>query len=410
MLLARQFQNGTLARYPDAVEELAVFAFASSTFMLFSASLGFVPQMANVFARSHRGRSVCFRFLTIVCSLLTIPLALLSLTFVGRSTVGWVFGIEGEVLSAVVRYLRYLLPLIYIQGLRQYYMGLLIQAKRTGYVTLLNVFHLVTVVLTLMAGLSLSWPAVKTLALAQVFAGLSAAILAYAFYLRFFRLPDVPEHQNLTYFEMLAFYWPVAVTSTMFALSRPIIYSAVGRAPTGQATIASLKVSFDFAMIFHSAMNQFRHLFVTFGPAHLAGLRKLMIRVLTGLMFVMLLVVSTPVGGIVFGRLLHVEGEVLKMARDVMWVLCLIPVVVTVRNYFHGLRLIRRRTGAMAIGAICRNLSILGLAVAARSFGWLDHWTAGSILVAGFVAEAMVMLLSGPNGSSLAEIVTDRQD
>ena len=37
MLLARQFQNGAVARYPDATHELAVYALATSVFGFFNA-------------------------------------------------------------------------------------------------------------------------------------------------------------------------------------------------------------------------------------------------------------------------------------------------------------------------------------------------------------------------------------
>jgi len=401
MLLARQFQNGTLARYPDAVAELATFAFASSTFMLFNASLAFIPQMANVFARSRRGKKVCFRFLLLLCGMLTIPVTFLALAPAGRHLIGRIFEIDGKVLSSVVQYLRYLLPLIFIRGLRHYYTGLLIQAKRTGYVTLLNVLYLATVILVLMTGVYLGWGAVKTLAFAQVWSGLVQVVLSFALYLRFWDLPDVPEHENLTYRELFAFYWPVAITSTMFALSRPIIYAFLGRMPDGTATIAAVRVTFDFAMIFHSAMNQFRHLFVTFGREHLPDLRRFMVRVLIAVMLLMVLVAATPLSKFVFHDLLGIDGDVLAMARQLIWVLCLVPLIVSVRNYFHGIRLIGRRTRAMAAAAIARNLTICLLAWPMQSEGWLGHWAAGGILVAGFAAETAVMLLSELNGPTL---------
>jgi hypothetical protein len=84
MLLAQQFQNSALARYPDAARELAVFAFASSVFHLFNAALIFMPQMCNSFARSPQGWRVCLRFSLRVCLLLTLPLALMGFTPPGR--------------------------------------------------------------------------------------------------------------------------------------------------------------------------------------------------------------------------------------------------------------------------------------------------------------------------------------
>ena len=65
MVLAMQFQNGVLARYPDAVAELAVFALASSTFGFFNAGLNFTAQLANVYARSARGKRMSHGFVSV---------------------------------------------------------------------------------------------------------------------------------------------------------------------------------------------------------------------------------------------------------------------------------------------------------------------------------------------------------
>ena len=63
MVLSTQFQNATLARYPDAVQELAIFALAQGTFQFFNAALGFTPQLANVYARSPHGFRTSFSFI-----------------------------------------------------------------------------------------------------------------------------------------------------------------------------------------------------------------------------------------------------------------------------------------------------------------------------------------------------------
>ena len=74
MVLAIQFQNAILARFPDAVTELAIFALAYSTFGFFRASLNFVAQLSNVYARSPQGTRLCHRFITIASVLIMLPL------------------------------------------------------------------------------------------------------------------------------------------------------------------------------------------------------------------------------------------------------------------------------------------------------------------------------------------------
>ena len=76
-VIASQFQNGVLARYPDAVRQLAIFAFATGTLQLFAAATGFIPEMANILGRGAGPRRVCLRFTLAVCVVLTIPPAFL---------------------------------------------------------------------------------------------------------------------------------------------------------------------------------------------------------------------------------------------------------------------------------------------------------------------------------------------
>ena len=95
-------------------------------------------------------------------------------------------------------------------------------------------------------------------------------------------------------------------------------------------------------------------------------------------------------------RLLGIEGEVLRMTQGVILVLCLLPVVVNVRNYYHGIALIQRTTGRMGAGAVFRNLATYLISAAFFYAGWLNHVTAALTLVLGFVAEtAMVIAAPG---------------
>ena len=83
-VLASQFKNGVLTRYPDAVRQLAILAFATGTLQLFTSATGFVPQMANILGRGAGPRGVCLRFTAVVCLVLTIPPVFLAYTTLGR--------------------------------------------------------------------------------------------------------------------------------------------------------------------------------------------------------------------------------------------------------------------------------------------------------------------------------------
>ena len=392
-LVSGQCQNAALARYPDAARELTVFALATSVFFLFHAALGFVPQLANVFVRSPAAARVCLRFTAAACVVLACPVAFLAFTAPGEAVVARVFDIGPATVASVIQYLRYLLPLMAISGLVQYYTGLLIQARRTGLVTLLNVAAMAAVIAMLLVGRSAGWPAPETLGLAMVCsAGLHLA-LTFLLYLRCYTPPDETRHEDLTHREAFAFFWPVAVTSMMFALSRPILYLFVNRSADGVSAVAALRVVFSFTMIFHLPLNEFRHLFVTFGPSARASIGRFMVGVLAAATALMVLVAATPLSTVFFRDLLGVRGRVLRMASESIWVLCLIPLVVGLRNYFHGLALAGRRTGGMAVGAVCRTGAIYVAAWALYRSGRLGHVAAAAVLVLGFGVEALSVAL-----------------
>ncbi len=394
MVLATQFQNGALARYPDAVTELAVFALASSTFGFFNAGLNFTPQLANVYARGDHGRRLSQRFTGVWSLALTMPLLAISTTGVGAAGVALIYGINATLTARVLEYLVYMLPLLFITGQRLFHSGLLVQARLTGWVTTLNVVFLATAIATLVAGFALGLKPVHTLVGAQTLAGLLHWGLAAAVVRRRYRWPLAPEHETVRVYDLVRFFLPMTTTGVMFAVSRPVLYAFVGRGPDAIATIAALRVAFDFCTVFQQAANQFRHFFVTFGLSDLAAKRRFMAVVCAGITGIMAATALTPLSEYLLGHLLGVRGQVLADAVDVILIMCLMPLIIITRNYFHGALMVKRRTGGMAAGGILRVLAISLLALLTHLAGWLDHVAAAFILLLGLATETGAVVVS----------------
>ena len=365
MVLATQFQNGVLARYPDAVAELAVFALASSTFGFFNAGLNFTAQLANVYARSAHGRRLSHGFVSAWSLALTVPLAVIATTDTGAAGIARVYGSDAALAGRVSDYLVWMLPLPFITAQRMFHTGLLVQALRTGWVTTLNVVFLVTALAVLVAGFAMGLAPVHTLVGAQTLAGALHWGLSAAAVRGLYRRPATPEHEHLDLGELLRFFLPMTATGVLFAISRPVLYAFVSRTPDGIASIAALRVAFDFSTLFQQAANQFRHFFVTFGWNDLAAKRRFMALVCAGITAIMLTVALTPLADWLLGRVLGIPGAVLLPAVDVIMVLCLMPFIIIVRNYFHGALMVHRKTTGMAAGGVMRVVAIAGAALLA---------------------------------------------
>ena len=392
MVLAVQFQNGALARYPDAVTELAVFALAQGTFGFFNAALNFTPQLANVYARDRQAHRTTLRFVWLICLALMAALSCLVFSAPGRALLQTAYGINDALLQRVTKYLVLLVPVLLINGTRMFISGTLVQARLTGWVTTLNVCYLATIGALLVAGFHAGFAPAYTLVGAQAAAALVHVALSLWVRAARYHWPAETNDQQVTFGELARFFVPVTTTGVMFALSRPVLYAFVSRTPEGIVSIAALRVAFDFSMIFQQAANQFRHFFVTFGLEDLAGKRAFMALVCTGITAIMLAVAITPLAQWVLADLLGVNEHVESRAVDVILIMCVLPSVIVVRNYFHGILMVQRRTIGMAAGSVARVAGIYLVAQLLFNNGWLDHRAAAAVLLLGFAIETGVVV------------------
>ena len=215
--------------------------------------------------------------------------------------------------------------------------------------------------------------------------------------------PAEPEHGAVRYAELIRFYIPMTTTGIMFALSRPILYGFVGRTPAGLVSIAALRVGFDFSMIFQQAANQFRHFFVTYGLDDLAEKRRFMALVGGGITLTMLAIATTPLSDAVLGNLLGLRDPVKARAVEVILIMCLLPGIIVLRNYFHGILMVRRRTAGMAAGGILRVAGIYAIAQLLFALGALNHVSAAFVLLTGFGIETAAVMVAARRTGSLSQ-------
>lgn len=404
MVLSVQFQNATLARYPDAVTELAVLALSYGVFSFFNASLQFIAQLANVYARSRQAMSRSWRFVVLASLLIMLPLGVIAGTPMGQQLVSAIFSIDAALTLRVSEYLVLLCPLILLNGQRHFYSGLLVQAKLTGWITIINFIYLGVVVVALLTGLALGLkPAYVVVGSEALGVVTMLTLLLWARH-TLYQPPQQPEHENVSYRELLGFFIPVSTTGVMFALSRPILFAFVARTPEGIASIAALRVAFDFSMIFQQAANQFRHFFISFGFDDLASKRRFMTIICIGITAIMLLFALTPLHQWVWGTLMGLPQDLIEIATDATLIMCLMPAIIIYRNYFHGYLMMMRRTAGMAYGSILRVLGIYACGHLFFIFDLLNHISATFILILGFVIEAAIARNTSARASAEAEL------
>ena len=401
VVAGRLGQNRVLLGYEEGKRELAQFTLALAIFGPFRSALIFVPQMSNVLVRGPKSFRSSARFLFTVCVLLTLPVALLGWTRLGDLVLPHIYNVDAERIGQIRAYVRYFTPLILMGGVSGFLTGLLIQSMRTGMVTVLRIARIGMLVGSLGVGVWAGWPPVVTLCSSLLLASAGQLALAAVLFAKYGRSPPGEDDRRLTQGEIATFFLPMVATTILFATSRPIIFKFLTALnPTGDpalpdvdAMVSAVGLTFTFNMAFQVAVNQFRNVLVTFGRQDPEGVRRFVRRVAFGLTGVMILAAASPVVTWFLRDLQNAQGELLRMARQAVWPLVLAPLVVTWRNYYHGLTMAHRRTGGMALGGLGRNVAVLACAPVLVALGAYNHVAAAAMLVVAFAAEAATTML-----------------
>jgi hypothetical protein len=389
-------QNYVLLHYKRGTQELAVFTLALAVFGPFRSALVFAAQMSNVLVRGPKSLASSLRFLVVLCVLLTLPVLVLGWTPLGGLVLRTIYNVPADRIAGIVTYLRYFAPLILMGGVYGYLMGLLLQARRTGVVTMQRILHLVLMVSLLALGSWRGWAPTVTLSLSLLLPLAASLVLSVMLVYLLHEHRNLHEDETVPQRHIAVFFLPMVATPVMFALTRPILFGFVTAMnpqdlpglPNVDNTISALKLALTFSILFQAMVNQFRNVFVTFGRDDPEGVRKFMFRVCAGITVLMVLATGSPFSRFFMRRLQGASGEVLEMAVHSLWPFCLVPLIITWRNYQHGVCMVTRHTGGMFAGSAMRNVAAFLCAAALTRFGLYGCLAAVCVLMVSFAVEA----------------------
>jgi hypothetical protein len=394
------FRNFILLGLPDGVRALAVFTLALSVVQPLMAALVFMSQLSTIMVNSRADLAACTRFLWIFLLALEAILVPLAWTPAGAAILPHLFSVGDQDVTTVLRYLTYFVPILILHGLAGFLGGLLVRARRTGLLTLTRMLNLGLLLGFLFVGTRLSDDPVIIIGWSWILADGLTVALAYILVRQ--GCPPLPAASTdgppplKTLFK---FFYPMALTSIMFALNRPILFNIITRLnpdqdPAGvevNALIAALSLAFSFGFIFQGLVNQYRHVGATFSKEDPDGSRRFLGQLVLAVSLLYGLALVTPFAGW-FLEVVQGAGEPL-VSMAILTILCLLPVpaVVGWRNFFHGLAMVHHRTFIMGVAALNRNLVTAIGGLAFLSAGQLTPTTVGLVMLGGFVAEALTV-------------------
>jgi hypothetical protein len=235
-------------------------------------------------------------------------------------------------------------------ALRRFQQGILVRFERSGAIGWGTAVRLLVNAGVLGAGYAyggLSGIAVGSL-------GLAAGVIAEAVFIGIYVQPVLREHlkpkpavgEPLTRGAFIRFYIPLALTPALALAVQPVAAGAISRMPDAMTSLAAWPAVMGIVFVLRSVGFAYNEVVVALigrpeGPRALKIFAGLIAAVTTVVLFA---VVATPLSQAVFGGLLGLDPELVRISRIALAFAGLMPAYTVTLHLFQGILVYTRRT------------------------------------------------------------------
>ena len=284
---------------------------------------------------------------------------------------------------------------------RRAHQGVLIRANRTGMVTVATGVRLVTLAAALFGGLMLfpSGGAVVAGLAMDISVTVEAVLITWATrpVLRTgaFKGGHEREQGPRTMRALWQFYRPLAITSILRQMTRPVLNAGIAAAGMARASLAAWPVAWGFAILIAGPAWSLQQLTTALAVDEMAYRRvRVFALSLSGLFSLLLAVVAfTPLYGLVMGGIYNLSLELQELARPALQLMSVYPVLLGTQSVLRGVLIRAGNTGVVRSAMTVNVLTLAAMVLAGvRFFSLTGVMVAAIAVLAGAVAELVWLL------------------
>ncbi len=204
------------------------------------------------------------------------------------------------------------------------------------------------------------------------------------------------EARPPTWLALSYFYIPVMGNTFLMTSSKPLIQRILASEINPEVVLAGFGVAIAVSHVFYGWLNELRTVSIAFKERSdvRARIPQFALYVCAGMTILMASIFWTPLGRSLIQWGMRLEGEALDQAVAAMYFMVLGPAVVTLRSYFQGMAIYKKRMGSwltsamLRVGVIAASLLLLPmLGVSGAVLGVMA-------LICGFLAEGLMLAVS----------------
>ena len=367
--------TAVIARLGDAEKHLAAFGVTMSLALVIESPVLQMLSAATALAKSRTAYLDLLRFMHLLAISLTVLHLLLAATPLGRFVFDQLLGVPPEVAEVTRAPLLIMTPFTAAVGYRRLWQGVLIRNGRTKAIALTTVIRLGATAIVLLIGLrSGSINGSSLAALAITVGVVVGAIVSYIYFRRW--IPDsmadgdTSPSRPTAIKTLLAFYIPLAMTSSIYLLGRPIVTYGIARSENALRSLAVWPVLNGFLFLFNSLAISMQEVVIALleqNPANRRRIAKFTTALATTLTALFFISIIAPIRNLWFGRINGLPDYLVDLTRWPLLVLTIVPAISTLKSWYRGQYVTNKRTGTLSSGVILYTIALLACVVVVPS-------------------------------------------
>lgn len=363
--------QGVIARKPDSETQLAAFGLIFSLSVLIETPIIMLLATSNALSRNRQAYQVLWRFMMAINTLVTVLALLMAFTPLLDIYLGNLLNIPQHIIDATRPGMKIMVLWSAFIGYRRFHQGILIRYGNTKYVGYGTIIRIV-----ISGGIAIGLGAITQIAGASVGAlSLIFAVGAESIYTYFVSRKDVnhllatPKLDNqklITYRDALKFHVPLAATSIITLLIRPIIERGLASMPDATQALAAWPIIFSIMLVMRSGGMAFQEVVISMNQSeqHHTILKGFTLRLGLSLSLFMVLFAFSPLITFYNNVILDVPENLRALVLLGTQAAVALPFLTTLQSYFRALHMLTDHTNviyqSMIVGFIVTTIVVFG--------------------------------------------------
>ncbi len=348
--------NATIARLPNAKENLASFGVAFSIALIIEGPIIQFLSLAAAKSRCQKNYKMILKFAHILNFGLMGVHGIIAIPPIYYGLVEGVMNIPSDIAQQSWRPFLFMLFWTPAIGYRRLWQGILLAHNKSKYLPFTMAMRILAVTIGLIALVSINmFTGAEVAAIALSFSVCMGMVATALVVKKTVTIPQDPTIPLLSWKELLSFYIPLGISSFISMANRPVIAWGISLFPKTLESLATWPVVLSFVYLFQSLTSALQEMTIVLvkSPASQRIVHRFSLQLSIVISGFYLMVAFTPIGTWYMATVQGLSSELLPFTTLPLMILSFSPLLTGVICWLRGYNILRGNTRIVAIeGAI----------------------------------------------------------